>query len=80
MIFYPCEIFSCKGSDESCLSLTNAIFSNDRCASIDSAGAYECQVAEENWIYGHFDALPPNFDPLIQHLIADIKPDIDYRL
>ena len=51
-------------------------FSNDRCASIDSAGAYECQVAEENWIYGHFDALPPNFDPLIEHLIADIKPDI----
>ena len=49
---------------------------NDRCASIDSAGVYECQVAEENWIYGHFDALPPNFEPLIQYLIADITPDI----
>ena len=47
------EHFVAKGLDESCLSLTNAIFSNDRCASIDSAGAYECQVACQNEEFMH---------------------------
>ncbi len=65
-----------KGLDKSYLPLTNAIFSNDRCASIYSAGLYECQLAEENWVYGHFDALPKHFEPLIDHLSKNIISDI----
>jgi tRNA-Thr(GGU) m(6)t(6)A37 methyltransferase TsaA len=65
-----------NGLDKSYLPLANAVFSNDRCASIDSAGLYECQLAEENWVYGHFDALPKNFEPLIDYLSKDIKSSI----
>jgi protoporphyrinogen oxidase len=65
-----------NGLQKDFLPLLNASISNDRCTDPHHAGLVETQIAENNWTYGDYDGIPPNFEPLIDHLTENLKDKI----
>jgi tRNA (Thr-GGU) A37 N-methylase/monoamine oxidase len=72
------EFLTSNGLGEALLPLATAIWASDRGSSVESAGIFECQMAERGWQYGDTDSMPDSstFQPLIDHLSEPLRGKI----